>query len=690
MTSGSVEQVLYSPDKIAAHPTIKGTGKPDTSATHCPYCALQCGMNLIAQSGLVSISERNFPTNKGGLCIKGWTAAELLTHPDRLTSPLIRQPNSRHFTPVSWEEAVSFTASRIAEIQRAHGRDSIGVFGGGGLTNEKAYLLGKFARVALRTSQIDYNGRFCMASAASAAITALGIDRGLPFPLEDIPLAQTILLVGSNLAETMPPVMQYFDAQRANGGSLIVADPRRTPTAAAAALHLQLTPGTDSALANGLLHIAIKQGWINPEYIESRTTGFDRVKRVVASYWPDRTERITGIPVRQLAHAARLLGEAQSSIILSARGPEQQSHGVDNVLAFINLSLALGQPGNPHGGWGCITGQGNGQGGREHGQKCDQLPGYRNIENPADRTHIARIWNIDEADLPRSGRSAYEMLNGIGQPGGLRSLLVFASNLAVSAPRAAQIQTRLESLDFLVVSDMFLSETAQLAHVVLPTTQWAEEEGTMTNLEGRVLLRRRALQPPPQVRSDLEILSALATRLGCTSRFPTEPRAAFDELRLASQGGAADYSGITYQRIENEDGVFWPCPDESHPGTPRLFEDRFPTGDGRARFHPIEHRDPAEMPDYEFPLYLTTGREMAHYQSGEQTRRVKALREVSPKSFVQINPAMAGTYGIAEGDRVSSPLAEASPPQSRASRPPSEWTRCSSHFTFPAKSAPTS
>ena len=653
MPSGSFQQAQYPQEIETASSVRKGAAKPVASATHCPYCALQCGMNLTLQSGLVSISERNFPANKGGLCIKGWTAAELLTHPDRLTLPLVRQPESREFQPVSWDIALDFIAHRLTEIQQKHGRDSIGVFGGGGLTNEKAYLLGKFARVALRTSQIDYNGRFCMASAATAAIQAFGIDRGLPFPLDDIPHAQTILLVGSNVAETMPPVMQYFDAQRRNGGSLIVADPRLTPTAAAATLHLQLTPGTDAALANGLLHIAVKEGWIAREFIESRTTGFDRVKRAVASYWPDRAERITGVPARQLAHAARLLGEAHSAMILTARGPEQQSRGVDNVLSFINLALALGQPGQPNSGWGCITGQGNGQGGREHGQKSDQLPGYRSITNAQHRAHIARVWNIEEAGLPGPGRSAYEMLDGIGQPGGLHALLVFASNLAVSAPRASHIQKRLEALDLLVVSDIFLSETAQLAHVVLPTTQWAEEDGTMTNLEGRVILRRRAVQPPPQVRSDLEIFNGLAARLHCASAFPTEPRDAFEELRSASAGGAADYSGITYQRIEDEDGVFWPCPDVAHPGTPRLFQERFATGDGRARFHPIEYRGPAEVPDYEFPLFLTTGREMAHYQSGAQTRRVKPLAHASPKSFVQINPAMARNYGIAEGDKVS-------------------------------------
>lgn len=583
---------------------------------------------------------------------KGWTSASLLNHPERLTAPLIRDSRDSDFRTASWPEALDRIALRIRQIQEQFGRDAVGVFGGGGLTNEKAYALGKFARVALRSSQIDYNGRFCMSSAAAASIKAFGVDRGLPFPLADIPHAQTILLIGSNAAETMPPVMQYFQAQADNGGALIVVDPRATPTAQAAALHLQITPGTDAALANGLLYLAVREGYIDADFIATRTGGFDRVQRAVSSYWPDRVERITGVPEKQLALAARMLGEAESAMILTARGPEQQSRGVDNVLAFINLALALGKAGRLYSGYGCLTGQGNGQGGREHGQKADQLPGYRRIDNPEHRRHIAEVWGIPEAELPGAGKSAYEMLDRLGTEGGVRALLVFGSNLAVSVPRAGHIQRRLEALKFLVVTDLFLSETAQQADVVLPTTQWAEEEGTVTNLEGRVLLRRAAIAPPPGVWTDLEILGAMADRLGAGAHFPRKASEIFAELRRASADGTADYGGITYQRIAQEDGVFWPCPSEDHPGTPRLFLDKFATPDGRARFHPVEYRGPVEQPDSEYPLYLTTGRVMAHYQSGTQTRRVPELMQSVPKSFVEIHPSMARVYGIGQGDPV--------------------------------------
>ena len=611
-------------------------------------------MNLeSASAGLWNVTKRDFPTNRGGLCQKGWTSAELLNHPERLLSPMVRGSRSEPLRPATWHEALDRIIQAIEQTQRRYGRDGVGIFGGGGLTNEKAYLLGKFARVALRTSQIDYNGRFCMSSAAAASIKAFGIDRGLPFPLADIAHAETILLVGSNLAETMPPVMQYFEAQKKRGGSLIVVDPRMTPTAAASTLHLQITPGTDAALANGLLHIAMKAGYTDDAFIAERTRDFELVRRSALSFWPERVERITGISENQLRRTAELLGRAKTAIILTARGPEQQSQGVNNVLAFINLALALGKAGKPYCGYGCLTGQGNGQGGREHGQKADQLPGYRKLDNPDHRNFIAGVWGVAESDLPKPGRSAYEMLDTMGTEGGVRALLVFGSNVAVSAPRAGHIEKRLDALDFLMVSDFFLSETAERADVVLSSAQWAEEEGTMTNLEGRVILRQRATDPPASVRTDVEIISAIAERLGCGQRFPSQPAEVFEELRRASAGGAADYSGVTWERIRRSDGIFWPCPGEDHPGTPRLFLERFGTEDGKARFHAVPFQHAMEEPDEEYPLYLTTGRIMAQYQSGTQTRRIAALMGSEPEAFVQIHPSMARTYGIADGDQVN-------------------------------------
>jgi assimilatory nitrate reductase catalytic subunit len=460
-----------------------------------------------------------------------------------------------------------------------------------------------------------------------------------------------VVLVGSNLAETMPPALRYLTELKENGGTLIVIDPRRTRTAEQADLHLAPRPGTDLALALGLLHLIVAEGRTDEAYIQERTSGWEETRAAAMAHWPEYVERITGVSVPQLRETVRLFCEPSTAMVLTARGPEQQSKGTDTVGAWINLCLATGNAGRPYAGYGCLTGQGNGQGGREHGQKADQLPGYRKLDDPVARAHVAGVWGIHPDDLPAPGRSAYELLDAMG--GEVKALLLMGSNPVVSAPRAGHIEGRLAALDFLAVCDVVLSETAAMADVVLPVTQWAEETGTTTNLEGRVLLRRKAIDPPEGVRSDLYVLNGLAARLGWEKGFPTDPEEVFDELRRASAGGPADYSGITYRRIAEEDGVFWPCPADSHPGTPRLFHDRFATPDGRARFVPVLHRPSAEEPDGDYPLYLTTGRVLAQYQSGAQTRRVAELNAAAPGPFVQLHPQLADRIGIADGDPVA-------------------------------------
>jgi len=596
--------------------------------------------------------RQDVPANRGGLCHKGWTAAELLTAADRLTTPLMRARRDAPLEPCTWDEALDRIVAEVTRLQGRHGRDAVGVFGGGGLTNEKAYQLGKFARIALRTAQIDYNGRFCMSSAAAAVNRAFGMDRGLPMPITDLARADAIMVAGGNVAETMPPFMRHLAEMRERGGALIVIDPRRTVTARRADLHLQPTPGTDLALANGMLHLAIQEGLVDEDYIRARTDGFEQVRMSVNAYWPDRVERITGVPAPQMREAVRLLARGRRSLILTARGAEQHARGTDTVTAFINLALALGLPGREGSGYGCLTGQGNGQGGREHGQKADQLPGYRRIDDPAARAHVAAVWGVDPDVIPGPGRSAYELLEALGTEDGPKALLLFGSNPVVSAPRSARVEERLGALEFLAVADFVPSETALRADVVLPTTQWAEESGTVTNLEGRVLRRRRAVDPPPGVRSDLEIIAELAGRLGAPGAWSDDPAEVFEELRAASAGGPADYSGITYERIEAEGGVFWPCPSPDHPGTPRPFLDRFATPDGRARFVPVEHGGAAEGTDEDYPVHLTTGRVLAQYQSGAQTRRVAPLVEAAPEPFVELHPDLAERHGVTDGAMV--------------------------------------
>lgn len=618
--------------------------------THCPYCAFQCGMTV--ESDLKIQADPEFPVNRGQMCIKGFTSAALLDHRERVRAPLLRGADGK-LAEVSWDTALDFAATRIQALQKAHGAATVGTFGSGALTNEKTYLLGKFTRVALKSPNIDYNGRYCMSSAAAGANKAFGIDRGLPFPVSDIAETGTLLLWGSNCAETMPPIMQWVYEQQQRGGQLIVVDPRFSDTARTAALHLQLTPGTDLALANGLLYLALQEKLVDREYIAERTEGFAELERSVLTSHPAFIERLTGVPIEQQLRAVRLMANAPSSLLLSGRGPEQQSKGSDTVLGLINLMLALGKVGKPASGYGCLTGQGNGQGGREHGQKADQLPGYRLIEEPAHREAIAKVWGIDASELPRKGKSAYELLDSLGPKGGVRGLLVFGSNVSVASPNANHINAKLSQLELLVVCDAFLNETAEHAHLVLPIAQWGEEEGTMTNLEGRVILRQKVRPPLPGVKTDIEILCALAERLGVSRGFSfASAEAVFDELREATRGAKADYSGIDYQKIRDQQGVFWPCPSPDHPGTPRLFAERFAHPSGKAKFHPVPYRPAAELPDDAYPFFFTTGRYKEHYNSGAQTRLVEPLLEAKPEPVVQIHPRLAARLGVAQGERL--------------------------------------
>lgn len=701
-----------------------GTGATGTEAagtvasgtdTHCPYCALQCAMTLTpaaaaddsappapaaakpagggpAVPAAPEVSGREFPTNRGGLCRKGWTSTALLNHPGRITGPMLKGSDGVH-RPVSWEQALQRITEVVVATRTGFGPDAIGVFGGGGLTNEKAYQLGKFARLALGTSRIDYNGRFCMSSAAAAGIRAFGLDRGLPFPVADLDGAATVMLLGSNVAETMPPFVQHLRGARDAGG-LIVVDPRRSATAAftadGAGLHLQPVPGTDLTLLLGLAHVVIHEGLADQDFIATRTSGYQHIARSVASWWPERVQSATGVPAETLRQAARLLADGARQggcYILTGRGVEQHVDGTDTATAAINLSLLLGLPGSARSGYGTLTGQGNGQGGREHGQKADQLPGYRKITDPAAREHVAAVWGVDQSLIPGPGLPAVELLNSLGRPGGVRCLFVHGANVAVSAPDASAVIEGLRRLDFLVVCDFFFSETAAEADLVLPVTQWAEEEGTLTNLEGRVLRRRAAQAPPPGVRSELWIMAELATRLKAPGTYSADPETVFEELRLASAGGVADYSGIDYALLERGEAAYWPYPAGSA-GTPRLFTDGFAHPDGRAVFTPVAPAKASRRHRLESPaactrsdpkracsagnacsactagtfekevlfangtLALATGRLLEHYQSGAQTRRVAELEVAAPEARLQIHPITAAANGISDGGDV--------------------------------------
>ncbi|KQR48035.1 nitrite reductase [Microbacterium sp. Leaf161] len=622
--------------------------------THCPYCALQCAMTLTPTAGEalpVTVAGRDFPTNRGGLCKKGWTSAELLADTGRLTAPLVRGDDGE-LHPAEWDSTLDLIAAQLERIAAEDGHDAIGVFGGGGLTNEKAYQLGKFARIALRTSRIDYNGRFCMSSAAAAANRAFGIDRGLPFPLTDLDTAETVLLLGSNVGDTMPPFVSHLQGARARGG-LIVVDPRRSSTARlcadGAGIHLQPVPGTDLALLLALTHVVIAEELYDSGYVRQRTSGIDALRQSVSTWWPERAETVTGVPARSIRDLARRLAEPGSTYILTGRGVEQHVDGTDTATAAINLALLLGLPGTPGCGYGTLTGQGNGQGGREHGQKADQLPGYQSIMDPVARASVAAVWGVDPDDLPGAGVPAVELLQTAGLPGGVRALLVHGSNVFVSAPDVSTVREALGRLDLLVVADFFLSETAKAADIVLPVLQWAEEEGTMTNLEGRVLRRRRAVDAPAGARSELWIMAELARRLDAPGVWSLDPSEVFDELARASAGGRADYSGLSHALLDLGIEAHWPFPIGSL-GTPRLFADRFAHADGRAKLVAVRAR--AQQTPSADRLTLITGRLLEQYQSGTQTRRVSELTEKRPSLVAQLHPATARRLGVGEGDGI--------------------------------------
>ncbi len=621
--------------------------------THCCFCGVQCGMYLQLIAGKVAgVEPRDYPHNQGTLCPKGVVAYQQVGHPDRLTQPLIRRGGKGgNLERASWEEALSYVVSRWQEIQATYGKDAVAVYSGSSMANEKCYLVGKFARVGLGTRHVDYNGRLCMSSSAVAYAKAFGVDRG-PLPMTDIPLAECILAVGVNIAECFPVMMNWIWRARDKGARLIVVDPRETPLARTADLWLPVRPGTDVAVLNSMLRQVVHDGLVDEGYVAARTVGWEAVRRTVERYTPEEAERLAGVPAARIVAAAGLYGRAGRSLILHGKGIEHSTHGVDACHACINLALARGQVGKPGGGTMMITGQGNGQGGREVGQKANQLPGYRHIDVPADREYVAGVWGIPVDELPWEGAAATEMVN-LMATGAIRSCLVICSNLMVSLPDNAVVQRALRNLDPLVVIDFFLSETAELADVVLPGSVWCEDEGTTTNLEGRVVKINRAAAPPGEARPDVAIIIELARRLGRGRYFPyRSTREIWDELRLASRGGVADYYGITWERIEAQGGVFWPCPTEDHPGTPRLFEERFGHPDGRARFIAVDYVPPAEEPGGGYPFRLTTGRVVYHYLSGNQTRRLGFLNSQAPEPWVEMHPRAAAQVGVQSGERV--------------------------------------
>ncbi len=624
--------------------------------THCCFCGQQCGIKLKVHDNAVVGFEPwyEFPFNEGKLCPKGVKRYLQGSHPDRLLHPMERDESAPGgFRNVSWDQALDRVVSEIRRIQGEYGDDAFAMLSGVSLTNEKSYLVGKFARLGLHTANLDYNGRFCMVSAGTGNKKALGMDRA-PNPWSDIPLADVVWVAGANVAETFPITTSYIWRARDRGARLIVQDPRVVPLARTADLFLPVRPGTDSALFGSVLHVLIRRDWLDHEFIDEHTLHFDEAAAAVADMTPAWASEITGVPAARIEEAAEIWGTSATGMMLHARGIEQHTKGVDNVLSAINLGLATGKFGKPGCGVSTITGQGNGQGGREHGHKCDQLPGNRDITVPEHRQAVAEVWGCDESEIPGKGLPAQELIEAI-HDGQIKGLISICFNPLVSAPDTTFTAEALDKLEFYAVIDFFLSESGRHADIVLPGSLHEEDEGTSTSGEGRIIKINAAVEPPGEARRDWEILIDIAERLGKGSYFRYDnTEQIFDELCRASSGGAADYTGATWQQIEDEMGMFWPVPEHGHPGTPRLYEGgRFNFPDGRARFHAVPFKASAEVVDDEYPVLLTTGRVVSQYLSGTQTRRIDALVRQYPEPLCEMHPVLAEQVGVVDGDLVT-------------------------------------
>src|SRR6185437_15769066 len=477
--------------------------------THCCFCGQQCGIQLKVKGNEVIGFEpwEDFPFNRGMLCPKGVKRYLQGSHPDRLTTALRRDPNAPGgFASMSYADAIAKVASEIQRIQTAYGNDAIAMLSGASLTTEKAYLNGKFARVCLKTPYIDYNGRLCMVSAGAGNKKAFDIDRTTS-PWSDMVGTEVVWVAGSNVAECSPITTNYIWQAREQGAKVIVQDPRITPIARTCDLFLPVKPGRDAALFAGVLQLMMENDWIDREFIDKHTVGFEKVAEYCSQWTPQKTAEVTGVPERSLRQAAEWWGKAKSSFLFHARGIEHHSNGVQNALGTINLVLASGRLGKPKSGYGTITGQANGQGGREHGQKCDQLPGLRDISNPEHRAYIAGVWGVDEKDIPGPGVDAYELFRKI-DAGEIKGLLSICFNPKVSLPDNAFVTKALEKLEF------YVNDTARHADLVLPGSLQEEDEGTVTQVEGRVIKINQAIDPPGEARQDWRIIQDIAHALG--------------------------------------------------------------------------------------------------------------------------------------------------------------------------------
>jgi anaerobic selenocysteine-containing dehydrogenase len=624
--------------------------------TTCGYCSVGCGMLLGARDGKVVTSrgDPNHPVNRGKLCPKGLAEHYVLEAENRARYPLLRGKDG--FGRVSWNDALGRMAAEFRRVTATHGPGSIGVISTGQLVTEEFYTLGKLVQLGLRTPNYDGNTTLCMATAVSGYKRSFGSD-GPPGAYDDLANADVILLIGANIAENHPILCQHLDRNRAK--TLIVADPRVTKTAMMADIYLPVRPRSDLALLNGIAHILIRDGLIDRAYIDRHTLGFEDLCRFVAKYDPETVSGITGLSSELIHKAAHLYGNARAAFIGWTMGVNHSSKGTDTVTAINNLALLTGNVGRVGGSPFSITGQCNAMGTREAGFTSG-LPGYRKFESIADREELAQIWNLPADRIPSRRGLAYPDIIDAVLKKEIRALWIIATNPLVSFPNIDILKQALGELEFLVVQDCFHpTPTTELAHLLLPAATWGEKEGTYTNSERRVSKVNAAARPPGEALSDFEIFIRLAQEVGCSEElFPGwhSPRDAFEEWKRASKGRLCDYSGMTWQALEESGGIQWPFPENSPSpaaSVRRLYRDgEFATSDGRARFLCADWEPFPEQPSADFPFVLITGRTVEHWHTRTKTREVPILERMAPRAWLEMNPVDARRLTLRPHDLV--------------------------------------
>ncbi|HUT58281.1 MAG TPA: formate dehydrogenase subunit alpha [Phycisphaerae bacterium] len=610
-------------------------------ATVCPYCGCGCTMVLSVRDGrIVQVSGApQLGVNKGLLCVKGRFGFDFVGHAQRLTEPMIRRNGRLEAT--SWDEALDLVARRLGEIKAASGPDAVGGLASAKCTNEENYVMQKFMRACVGTNNVDHCARLCHASTVAGLGRAFG-SGAMTNSIEDFDVTDCVFVIGSNTTECHPIIGSAIKrAASRRGVPLIVADPRTIELTEFATLHLRQKGGTDVALINAMMHVILAEGLHDTQFIADRTEGFDDLRKAVEPYTPQLGQKITGVPADDIARAARIYAKAPAASIVYSMGITQHTTGTDNVLSLANLAMLTGNVGKPGSGVNPLRGQNNVQGACDLAALPNVYPGYQKADDPSVRAKFQAAWGAELSPAP--GLTVVEMINA-ADAGRLKALYIMGENPMLSDPDVNHVEKALRKLEFLVVQDIFLSETARLADVVLPAAAFAEKEGTFTNTERRVQRVRKAVEPPGQARADWRITCDLARRMGYEMAY-RDAAAIQDEIASLTPS----YAGITYDRLE-AGPLQWPCPDRKHPGTPYLHKDRFARG--RGKFHAVEFVPPAELPDEEYPFVLSTGRILQHFHTGTMSRRSQVLDKLVSVGVIEVHPADAERLGVADGGMV--------------------------------------